>query len=271
MAQYDVDLRDYWRIFRKRKSIVILMALLAAISSYGFAKLKEPKPLFEASASVKIEQVSNLADFLSGAYWVQGESMVTQAFLITSFPVLVKTAQELGWISKNMRPKEVRTSEPAMAAVQRLKSMALAERQEGTNIVNIKVVSSDAQEAETVANSFAEAFRQYNIEEKNRQIFETKAFIEKQLEITSRELKQAEEKLRLFKETHELVALDTQTANLLHRLTALEAEYESLEREKAELGYLLQSQEKGSYGEKISKAAFNINPAIYFSRSCSVA
>ena len=25
MAQYDVDLRDYWRIFRKRKAIVFLM------------------------------------------------------------------------------------------------------------------------------------------------------------------------------------------------------------------------------------------------------
>ncbi|MCF8049998.1 MAG: AAA family ATPase [Desulfobacterales bacterium] len=256
MAQYDVDLRDYWRIFRKRKSIVILMVLLAAISSYGFAKLKEPKPLFEASASVKIEQVTNLADFLSGAYWVQGENMVTQAFLITSFPVLVKTAKELGWISKSSTLDELRISEAAMAAVQRLKAMAESEQQEGTNIVNIKVVSSDPQEAEKVANAFAEAFRQYNIEEKNRQIFETKAFIEKQLGITSRELKQAEEKLRLFKETHEMIALDTQTANLLGRLTTLEAEYEELERKKAEFSSLLQSLDQGGYDKESSEAVY---------------
>jgi len=259
MAQYDVDLRDYWRIFRKRKSIVILMVLLAAISSYGFAKLKEPKPLFEASASVKIEQVTSLADVLAGAYWVQSENMVTQAFLITSFPVLVKTAQELGWISKNMRPEEVRTSEAAMAAVQRLKSMALAEREEGTNIVNIKVVSSDSREAETVANAFAEAFRRYNIEEKNRQIFETKAFIERQLEISSLELKQAEEKLRLFKETNELIALDTQTKNLLDRLTALEAEYESLNRQKAEITFFFQRLEQGATDKKASNV---VSPAM---------
>jgi capsular exopolysaccharide synthesis family protein len=259
MAQYDVDLRDYWRIFRKRKSIVILMVLLAAISSYGFAKLKEPEPLFEASASVKIEQVSNLADFLSGAYWVQGENMVTQAFLITSFPVLVKTAKELGWISKSSTLDEVRISKAAMEAVQRLKSMASAEQEEGTNIVNIKAVSSDPQEAEGVADAFAEAFRQYNIEEKNRQIFETKAFIEKQLEITSLELKQAEEKLRLFKETHELIALDTQTANLLGRLTALEAEYEALERQKSEFSSLLQRLNQGGNGQEASEA---VSPAL---------
>ncbi len=256
MAQYDVDLRDYWRIFRKRKSIVILMVLLAAVSSYGFAKLKEPTPLFEASASVKIEQVSNLADFLSGAYWIQGENMVTQAFLITSFPVLVKTAKELGWISERSPLEKVRSSEASMAAVQRLKAMAESEQQEGTNIVNIKVVSSDPVEAEKVANAFAEAFREYNIEEKNRQIFETKAFIERQLEITSLELKQAEEKLRLFKETHELIAMDTQTANLLGRLTALEAKYEELERQKAEILSLFQILKQGDYGNGTSEAVY---------------
>ncbi len=260
MAQYDVDLRDYWRIFRKRKTIVILMVVLAAISSYGFAKLKEPTPLYQAEASVKIEQVTNLADFLSGAYWVQGENMVTQAFIITSFPVLVKTAQELGWISGEVTPDKVRNSESALAAVERLKSMATAEQQEGTNIVNINVVSKDPTEAENVANAFADAFRKYNIEEKNRQIFETKSFIEKQLEITSKELKKAEERLRLFKENNDLVALDAQTTNLLNRLTNLQAEYESTGREKAELSSLLKKLEgSGKLTDQFSESAL---PAV---------
>ena len=61
MAQYDVDLRDYWRILKKRKVIVILMVCLVGLSSYGFAKLKEPLPLFETGASVKIERTNNMA------------------------------------------------------------------------------------------------------------------------------------------------------------------------------------------------------------------
>ena len=241
MAQYDVDLRDYWRIFQKRKAIIILMVLLAAVSSYGFAKLKEPTPLYEAEASVKIEQMTSLADFLTGAYWLQGENMVTQAFIITSFPVLVKTAKELGWIPESATPEEVRKSETFLEAVERLKSMAEAEQQEDTNIVNIKVVSGSPSEAEAIANAFADAFRKYNIEEKNRQIFDTKEFIEDQLETTSQELKRAEERLRLFKETHTLVALDAQTINLLNRLTGLEAEYEAVQREQSELASLLSS------------------------------
>ena len=119
------------------------MVLLAGVSSYGFAKLKEPVPVYEAVASVKIERFTNLADFLTGGWWAQGDNMVTQAFIITSFPVLVETAKELNWISDGLTLKDVRSSEESMAVVERLKSMASAELEEGTNIVNIKVISKD--------------------------------------------------------------------------------------------------------------------------------
>ena len=58
MAQYDVDLRDYWRIIRKRKTTIIFMVLLVGLCSYGFAKLKEPVPLYEASSAIKIDRLS---------------------------------------------------------------------------------------------------------------------------------------------------------------------------------------------------------------------
>ena len=35
MPQYDVDLRDYWRIIKKRKSIIVLMVLLVVIIIVG--------------------------------------------------------------------------------------------------------------------------------------------------------------------------------------------------------------------------------------------
>ena len=54
MAQYDVDLRDYWRIIRKRKVVIVLMVLLVGVCSYGFAKLSEPIPLYEANSAIKI-------------------------------------------------------------------------------------------------------------------------------------------------------------------------------------------------------------------------
>ena len=42
MAQYNINLRDYWRIIRKRKASILAMVLLVSLCSYGFAKLREP-------------------------------------------------------------------------------------------------------------------------------------------------------------------------------------------------------------------------------------
>jgi len=240
MAQYDVDLRDYWRIFRKRKAIVFLMVFLAGVSSYGFAKLKEPTPLYEATAAVKIDRYTNIADFLSGGFWTQTETLTTQAFIITSFPVLIKAAQELGWLSEDLTPDEVQNS-AAMAVVGRLKEMATAEPEQGTNIVNIVVVGNDPYESEKTANAFAQAFRKFNIEQKNKQIFETKAFIEKQLSETSRQLKRAEEDLRTFEESNTLLSLDAQTTALINRITGLDKELDTIKRNRHEVQELLNS------------------------------
>jgi len=232
MAQYDVDLRDYWRILKKRKTAVVLMVILAGISSYGFAKLKEPIPLYEAVSSVKIERVTNMADLLMGGFWSQGENMVTQAFIIKSFPVLVQTAKEMNWLPGDLSLDRVRNTKSYLVVIERLKSMVITEQEQGTNIINISAVSKDPQEAAIVANSFATAFRDFNIQEKNKQTFETKTFIEEQLEVTSGNLKQAEEKYRAFKENTELVSLDFQTQEQIGRLSSIESKYDDARRKK---------------------------------------
>ncbi len=231
MAQYDVDLREYWRILKKRKLIVILMVCLVGIFSYGFAKLKEPLPLYETSTSVKIERSHNMAG-LTGFFWNETENIVTQAFIITSFPVLIQTAKITGMIPSEITEQEIRNTKSYLDVIQRLKAMIQAEQEQGTRIVNIRVTSSDKQEAAFVANSVARAFQEHNIQERNRQTFETREFIEKQLEVTSRRLKEAEEKLRVFKESYSLVALDDQTSRILAQLSNVEAQHGEVKRKK---------------------------------------
>ncbi|MEW6670475.1 MAG: polysaccharide biosynthesis tyrosine autokinase [Thermodesulfobacteriota bacterium] len=235
MAQYDIDLRDYWRILKKRKSIVILMVCLVGLSSYGFAKLKEPLPLYDATASVKIERATNMANLFMGVLWSEGDNMVTQAFIIKSFPVLMQTAKSIGTLPADVSEEEIRNSKTYLAVIQRLKAMVQAEQEQGTNIVNIRITSSDSQETAFIANAIAAAYQDYNIRERNRQTFETKAFIENQLELTSRRLREAEEDLRKFKENYTLIALDTQTANNLTKLSGIEASYDETRRERESL------------------------------------
>jgi len=257
MAQYDVDLRDYWRILKKRKAIVILLVCLVGLSSYGFAKLKEPLPLYEATASVKIERSTNMASLFTGIFWSEGDNMVTQAFIIKSFPVLVQTAKSIGMLPADVSDEEIRNSKIYLAVIQRLKAMIQAQQEQGTNIVNIQITSSDNQETAFIANAVAAAYQNYNVRERNRQTFETQAFIENQLELTSKSLREAEETLREFKENYTLIALDIQTTHTLNKLSTVEASYEEAKREKesvqSQLGML----------EKVSGLFQNIEGVVF--------
>jgi len=240
MAQYDVDLRDYWRIIKKKKSTIIFMVLLVGICSYGFAKIKEPAPLFEASSAIKIDRYSNMASILTGDYWRQSENMITHTYIITSFPVLCQTAKFLGWLPDAVSEEKVLTSRKYLATIRRLKKLVEPEHQEGTNIINIRVMSENPREAAEIANAFARSYREFNIREKNKKTFETKAFIEEQLRLTTNRLKLAENELQAFKESYGLISLDSQTQNTLNRLYATESEFEKTKLDKAEIRSQLQ-------------------------------
>ena len=213
----------------------MFMVLLVGICSYGFAKLKEPIPLYEAGSAIKIDRFSNMASILTGEYWRQSENMVTHAYIITSFPVLCQTAKFLEWIPKDISEEEIQDSQQYLAVIRRLKAMVEPEPQEGTNIINIRVKSENARESAKVANAFARSYREYNIQEKNKKTFETKAFIEEQLRLTSNRLKLAENELQAFKESYGLISLDAQTQNTLNRLYAVETEFEKTKVDIAEV------------------------------------
>jgi capsular exopolysaccharide synthesis family protein len=248
MAQYDVDLREYWQIIRKRKTYIFLLVLIVAICSYGFAKFKEPVPLYEAVGAIKIDRSANIGSILTGAYWHQAENMVTHAYILKSFPVLAKTAQMTGKIPKDVSLDDIRSNREYLSVIQQLKGIVEAEHQEGTNIIDIQVVSKDPLEAASLANGFARAYRDYNIKEKNKKTYETKTFIENQLRLTSDKLKEAESELQSFKEGYALISMDAQTQNILDKLYNVEREHEKVKTEKSDIASqlrLLEDPKKG--------------------------
>ena len=249
MAQYDVDLREYWHVIRKRKAPILFLIMLVGICSYGFAKFKEPVPLYEAVAAIKIDRSANIGSILTGTYWHQAENMDTHAYIIQSFPVLAKSAQIIGKIPKDVSLDDIRSNKQHLSLIQQLKAVVVAEHQEGTNIIDIKITMKDPVEAAAIANGFARGYRDYNTRERNKQTYETKKFIEEQLRSTSAKLKEAEQNLQAFKEGYALISMDAQTQNTLDKLYTVEKEYENLKSEVEEVSSQLKalnSSKKGS-------------------------
>jgi len=57
MAQYDLNLREYWRIIKKRRWIILITLVLTGTLSTLFALLNKPVPLYKSTASVRLERV----------------------------------------------------------------------------------------------------------------------------------------------------------------------------------------------------------------------
>jgi succinoglycan biosynthesis transport protein ExoP len=260
MAKYDINIRDYWRIIRKRRTVVILAAVLFTVFSYLFAVVRTPEPLYEATSAVKVEKATDLTTLLLGTVsWTSWDNVATQAVIITSFPVIEETARKMGLIPANVSSAQVRSSHKYLQVVNALKSQISTEQEGNTNIINITVTSSNATEAELLANTVAEVYRQNNIDERNKKVRETREFIEKQLDVVESRLRQAEQDLRNYEQDTKLVAIDAQTTAVINRFISLENEVADLQQKRLEVNRqlgLLQQFRNGK--QSVSKEAFYV-------------
>src|SRR5438034_8176201 len=74
MAQYEMNLRDYWLIVRRRRMIIIVCTVLVAGSSFWFARQKVPQ--YTATAAVKFEQSTTLSGLLVEVLAVNGSDNI---------------------------------------------------------------------------------------------------------------------------------------------------------------------------------------------------
>ena len=197
MAKYDINIRDYWRIIRRRRTVVILSTILFTVFSYLFAVIRTPDPIYEATSAVKVEKATDLTTLLLGTVsWTSWDNVATQAVIITSFPVFEESARQMGLIPESASSAQVRSTQKYLQIVNGIKSQITTEQEGNTNIINITATSPSGTEAALLANTVAEVYRQTNVNERNKKIRETREFIEKQLKVVESRLEQAENDLR---------------------------------------------------------------------------
>jgi capsular exopolysaccharide synthesis family protein len=236
VPKYDINIRDYWRIIRKRRTVVILSTIIFTIFSYLFALVRTPEPIYEATSAVKVEKATDLTSLLLGTVsWTSWDNVATQAVIITSFPVIEESARQMGLIPENVSSAQVRSDRTYLQVVNALKEQIATEQEGNTNIINITVESSNATEAALLANTIAEVYRQNNIEERNKKVRETRKFIEEQLEVVESRLQQAEQNLRNYEQDTKLVAIDAQTSAVINRLINIENQVADLQQRRGEV------------------------------------
>lgn len=218
MPQYELNLRDYVRIFRRRKTLIIFTFILVLAGSMFFTKATVP--FFEAVTTVKIEERKTVAGLLTE--WIvysPGDMMESESQLIRGYPILKKTAIKQAMISADS------TEEQVNAAISRLEGMVKTEREGTTNIIRIIASADNAQWAIEIANTVASVYIEENLLGKTLQARSARQFIQEQLVALDDRLKEKEETLKKLSDETKNIAL---AIPMQEKITELEFELSSI-------------------------------------------
>jgi tyrosine-protein kinase Etk/Wzc len=194
----------------------------------------KPSPLYEASARVKFDRTSTVAQqLIETMSFSNANDLNSQTEVIRGFPVMERVAVELGRVPANA-PQEEKRSATYLNTVYNLGQEIKTQREGDTNIIRITATSDQPEMAEKTANSAANAYRLENIMTRNRLVMESRRFVEEQLAGLEKQLNDAEEALRTFREREGQVFLTDEARAALESYTKLEEQHNEVMRKRAE-------------------------------------
>ncbi len=200
MPQYELNLRDYLRIFRKRKFVIFVTLISVTLIS----ALTRPKiePIYQATATVKIETRKTMAGLLTDQVVVNpADLMESETKIIKGHQVMKKAVLKLAMVTESSSLEDINT------AVSQLQGSIETERVGYTNIINIIATSGNPKEAMDFANTVAQAYIEENLLEKAKEARNARQFIEEQLVGLEVRLKQSEDALKAFGEGSKNISL----------------------------------------------------------------
>lgn len=234
MAQYELNVIDYWLILKKRKYLIVLATVLVVLFTFLFSELFKPDPVYEAVARVKFERNATVAQqLLESLSYSNPNDIATQIEFIRSFPVMERVAVALGRVPADASEEEKRSA-PYLNIVYNLGQEIKAQREGDTSIIRISALSDRPETAERMANLTATAYRDENIAARNRLVTESRRFVEEQLANLEQKLNESEEALRAFKEREGQVFLSDEARAALDTFSKLEEQYNEVMRKRAE-------------------------------------
>jgi tyrosine-protein kinase Etk/Wzc len=227
---YELNLRDYLRILRKRYRIILAVMLLCGLATFVLTPREESR--FEADALVKITHQSSVASlFVDAVTWSWGDDLATQSQIIGSLPMALEVGQAMELFAPELTAADLAGSEELSARVAAFKGLYEAEPVAGTSLIRITARTSDPDESIHLANRVVDTYIREHTYERNRQIIESRRFIESQLKDYHARLRNSEGELTGFKKSHltSLSLHDTEMARLNEKIENYDRRIRALE------------------------------------------
>lgn len=213
MAQYELNLRDYLRIFRKRKYTILAIFLLVTIISVFSIGFSKESVIYHSSITIKIEQGKTIAGLLTE--WIAynpANVMESEARAIKGFPVMRNVVFRLGKVTPDSSAEDINQ------VITELQKNIEVEKVSDTNMIRIMAIASTAKGAVDLANIVAESYIEENLKEKSKQASQARIFIAEQLAALEKRIKDAEDGLKTLGQGARNVRLSEPTQQKLQDL-----------------------------------------------------
>jgi succinoglycan biosynthesis transport protein ExoP len=241
LAQYDVNLREYWRIIRKRKFIVLVIAVILGIFSTSFAILTAPAPIYSTECMIEIKRERLVEGIYSKTVaFDDSDDIETQLAVIKSYTVFEKVAEHMGLIPRDASSKsDNQLKTHVIATIEGLQSKVEVSRVKFSSVLTIRVTDHSAAFAQRLANTVALVYRELHAEQQTKQTRETLRYIDDQMKEVRARLRDSEDRFNRFSKENELISIDLQSENLLKQTKEIQGDLTKLGEEKSELEAIL--------------------------------
>lgn len=245
MINYELNLRDYFRIIRKRRVVIFFAFIAVTFASWSYIS-RQPQT-YQATTTLKVGERKTVAGLLTESIiYSPGNVMRSYKELIKGFPVMRKSAIKMGYIKED---DDKATIYRTIIGLQGRISTNILER---TNIIEITVLGGNPDDVVLLANTVADVFIDENLLEKNRQAIKVRSYIEAQLANLEERIRTGEEKVRVYNEEvsdirmsepieQKLVSLEFELVALLRKFTDKHPKVINLKEQISELENQLHS------------------------------
>lgn len=193
MARYELNVRDYLRILRKRRMVVVATFIAVLLGTIIY--LSTQPVTYESSSTVKIEERKTVAGLLTE--WIlysPADMMESETKLIKGYEIMKKSALSMGMINERSDLEKINNS------IDQLQGSITTQRIESTNMIRIIATADTAKRAMDIASAVVEAYIKENLSDKAKQVKHARQFIEEQLGALENRMRTSENRIRQFGE-----------------------------------------------------------------------
>ncbi|MFW5888085.1 MAG: GumC family protein, partial [Bacteriovoracia bacterium] len=220
----ELSLEDILYLFKKRFLLFFMVVIAVVAITFGY--LMVAVPIYQATVTIKVEPTEEgvaLDDLFFGSGLSSRGDISTEIELIKSRTNLEKVVDNLYLdeilVHSNDDKLQLTEVEKKKRAVRVLKEMVSVSVVKDTKIVSISVESKYKDLTDDIANELASVYNQQLTEMAKKALSTKRAFLEKQLPETKRELQSIIENVKSFKEETGIFILSEEGSYLLEMIT----------------------------------------------------